>query len=303
MATGMPVVSWVNPTSPISEGRDGFLAEDAEMFGHWCRRLLGDPDLALRLGAQARRTVAERFCLEQFVERWRAAIERAASGARGARPGKRVRTAARPADTTTASHTPTADGIAAPPPGPRAVARGGGRRIVLATAWTPISTSMYYERALRAGHQVLTWGPSMDQETLGQWRAATEQHALKAPGTADEKIRMLRGLTRPADVPAVVGQLSVGELIDRLPRGFRPDLFVWIDGGPGFLPTELERLDCPTVCLVGDSHTQLDWRLAYARRFSHVFLMFNRQHVPLFRGAGCERVDWLPAACDPEIHR
>jgi len=163
---------------------------------------------------------------------------------------------------------------------------------------------MYYERAFRAaGHDVLTWGPHMDDATLARWREVTEQHALKPVGSAEEKIRLLRGLRRPADIPAAPGQPSVRELLERLPRGWRPDLFIWIDGGPEFLPLDLERLDCPTACLVGDSHTQLDWRLAYARGFSHVFLMFNRQHVGRFEAGGCRNVGWLPAACDPDIHR
>jgi GT2 family glycosyltransferase/2-polyprenyl-3-methyl-5-hydroxy-6-metoxy-1,4-benzoquinol methylase len=143
----------------------------------------------------------------------------------------------------------------------------------------------------------------MDAATLAQWQAVTEQHALKPVGSAEEKIHLLRGLSRPADVPAPKGQPSVTALLERLPRGWRPDLFVWIDGGPDFLPLDLGRLDCPTVCLAGDTHAQLDWRLAYARPFSHVFLMFNRQHMAAFRDAGCPRVGWLPAACDPDIHR
>src|SRR5262249_41614146 len=50
MATGMPVLAWANPTSPIAEGVDGFVAEDREMFAYWAQRLLDDGDLALRLG-------------------------------------------------------------------------------------------------------------------------------------------------------------------------------------------------------------------------------------------------------------
>ncbi len=302
MATGMPAVTWANPTSPVREGLEGFAAEDPASFTHWVRRLLDDPDLARRLGARARTTVADRFPLEAFVERWRAVLEEAADRRRRAWP-------VTPVDGGTATGpgtaAPTAPPAVAPAAVPAARAAGPGpRKVVLATAWMPISTSMYYERAFRAaGHDVLTWGPAMDEATLARWREATEQHALKAAGSAEEKIRLLRGLSRPADLPAAPGQPSVRELLDRLPRGWRPDLFVWIDGGPGFLPLELERLDCPTAGLVGDSHTQLDWRLAYARAFGHVFVMFNRQHVPVFSAGGCRRVAWLPAACDPEIHR
>ena len=282
MATGMPIVAWANPTSPITEGIDGFVAEDAEMFGRWCRRLLDDPSLARRLGTAARRTVLDRFPFDAFRDRWISLLDEAADPPSSGIPAGI--TVSQPAMRTPA------------PARPR-------RRVLIASAWTPISTAMYYERAFRASHEVITWGPHMQEATLGQWKAVTEQHALKSAGGAEEKIRLLRGLSRPADIPAAEGQPSVVDALARLPRGWTPDLFVWVDGGPSFLPADLGRLDCPTVALVGDSHTQMDWRLAYARCFTHVLCTFNRQHVPLFRAGGCARVDWLPAACDPDIHR
>lgn len=283
MATGMPVVTWASPTSPISEGLDGLVAHDPEELRHWVRRLLEDPALGARLGAAARRTAARLFPVAAFRRRWAELL-----GEVRARPT-----------------------VPASPPATRASVSGRGAspapgrrlRVVLASTWTPISTASYYERAFRAHHEVLTWGPAMDEATLGQWQAVTEQHALKPAGSAEEKIRLLRGLTRPADIPGPKGQPSVGALLAQLPRGWQPDLFVWIDGGPEFLPLELERLDCPTVCLAGDTHTQLDWRLAYARLHSHAYVTFNRQHLPRLREAGCAWVGWLPAACDPEIHR
>lgn len=280
MATGAPVVSWANPTSPIVEGVSGFLAEDVETFAHWARRLLADRDLAMKIGAAGRRLVADRFPVEVFRERWNEVLHHTADSTRSPR-------------TSRSADTPTRLKSSESPP---------RRRVVLATAWTPISTSTYYAKAF-ADHDVVTWGPDIDEATLAQWRAATDQHELKASGTAEEKIRLLRALNRPADVPAPPGRPSIAALIDKLPKGWHPDLFVWIDGGPTFLPVDLGRLDCPTVCLVGDSHTQLDWRLEYARAFSHVFLMFNRQHVPVFQSAGCSKVGWLPAACDPDVHR
>ncbi|MBI4611251.1 MAG: methyltransferase domain-containing protein [Candidatus Rokubacteria bacterium] len=176
-------------------------------------------------------------------------------------------------------------------------------KVVVATAGNPIATSSYYERALRRHHDVRTWGPTMDDGTLGQWQAVADQHALKAAGSAEEKIALLRGLIRPADHPCPKGTPDVRELLRTLPAGWRPDLFLWIDNGPDFLPLGLEALDCPTACLMGDSHTQLDWRLRYAQLFQHAFVMFNRQHIPAFQAAGCASVHWLPAACDPRVHR
>ncbi|MCL6640463.1 MAG: glycosyltransferase, partial [Candidatus Rokubacteria bacterium] len=109
--------------------------------------------------------------------------------------------------------------------------------------------------------------------------------------------------SRLADVPAGPGQPSTGGLLARLPRGWHPDLFVWIDGGPEFLPLDLERLDCASVCLLGDTHTQFEWRATYARAYEHAFVMFNRQHAPRVRDRRGRPAGWLPAACDPDIHR
>lgn len=192
-------------------------------------------------------------------------------------------------------------------PAPRVLRHAGPEprslKVLLATAGTPISTSTYYERALRRRCDVRTWGPTMDEATLTQWKVVTDQHALKAAGSAEEKIALLTQLVRPADHPCPKGTPDVTELLRALPSGWRPDLFLWIDNGPDFLPRGLEGLDCPTACLIGDSHAQLDWRLGYAKLFQHVFLMFNRQHIPAFRSAGCANVHWLPAAGDPRIHR
>ncbi|MBI4506135.1 MAG: glycosyltransferase, partial [Chloroflexi bacterium] len=83
MATGMPVVSWAHPTSPIVDGYNGFVSADEAYLRRCLRRLLDDPDLARRLGVRARQTVAERFdvrilvaaCAEVFpqaIAGWRA---------------------------------------------------------------------------------------------------------------------------------------------------------------------------------------------------------------------------------------
>lgn len=329
MATGMPVVAWANPTGPVRDGLEGFTADDPGTFRLRARRLLEDADLGRRLGERARSRVAELFPLEAFLERWRAVLAEAADPARRARPGaspaadqgpaaRRPRSESRPAGevddarsrperAAPESAVPAAapEPVPAPAPGPGpGRARPDRRRVVLASAWTPISTAMYYARAFRAaGHDVLTWGPNLDARGLLDWRAAHAEHALKPPGHDERFLALLAALSRPAEVPDGPGQPSTRRLLARLPRGWRPDLFVWIDGGPGFLPLDLERLDCPTVCLLGDTHTQFDWRAAYARAYEHAFVTFNRQHAARVRDRHGRTAGWLPAACDPEIHR
>jgi tetratricopeptide (TPR) repeat protein len=75
MATGMPVVSLINPTCPIESGANGFVAEHADELREQLLRLLDDPDLARRLGAMARETVEARFPLDRFVNAWNETFE------------------------------------------------------------------------------------------------------------------------------------------------------------------------------------------------------------------------------------
>ncbi|HAA73713.1 TPA: hypothetical protein DCE37_01155, partial [Candidatus Latescibacteria bacterium] len=78
---------------------------------------------------------------------------------------------------------------------------------------------------------------------------------------------------------------------------------MWADNGGAFLPIGFDKLSCPSVALIGDTHTgQMDWRIDYAKMFSHVYLMFTRHHIPEFEQAGVTNIGWLPAACDPRFH-
>ncbi|MDP6776705.1 MAG: glycosyltransferase family 4 protein, partial [Candidatus Latescibacteria bacterium] len=75
MATGMPLVSLANASSPVVDGECGFVSGDpAELRGR-VESLLEDVDLARRMGAEARRAVAERFAVKDFVEGWNEIFE------------------------------------------------------------------------------------------------------------------------------------------------------------------------------------------------------------------------------------
>ena len=54
MATGMPAISTRAPESPVVDGDNGFLGDDAAALHGAARSLLADPGLALRMGARAR---------------------------------------------------------------------------------------------------------------------------------------------------------------------------------------------------------------------------------------------------------
>ncbi len=78
MACGMPVVSLANPTSPLTDGVDGFISYDAGTLRERIEQLLGDLDLAREIGARGRETVASQFPVSAFVDRWREILESAA---------------------------------------------------------------------------------------------------------------------------------------------------------------------------------------------------------------------------------
>jgi len=79
MATGMPVVSLANPTSPLTDGHDGFVSGDVPVLRQRISRLLADANLAKTIGAEGKRTVERVFPIGAFLEKWERAIQRAYS--------------------------------------------------------------------------------------------------------------------------------------------------------------------------------------------------------------------------------
>ena len=70
MATGMPVVSYANATSPIRDGENGYISSDTGYLKERVLALLNDLELATALGQKARETVAAQFSVAAFVEKW-----------------------------------------------------------------------------------------------------------------------------------------------------------------------------------------------------------------------------------------
>ena len=140
MACGMPVVSLANPTSPITDGVDGFLSYDADQLRSRIQSLLTDIEFARVIGGKGRDTVARKFPMSVFIERWRAVIEEAVEQGAAKRP------AAKPA----ASDIPRAN-------------------IVLEYCSSPFSTARYIENALRADQNVKTIGTRVPGALLAEW--------------------------------------------------------------------------------------------------------------------------------------
>lgn len=88
------------------------------------------------------------------------------------------------------------------------------------------------------------------------------------------------------------------EEIDAIPRtGF--DLYLVIDDGRQYLlPPELR----PRACWAIDTHMDFKWNLRRAREFDFVFAA-QRDGSEQLRAAGIDGCQWLPLACDPQVHR
>lgn len=270
MATGMPIATTANGTSPITDGVDGLVSGDHACLAAGIRRLLEDPAQAARLGAAARATVARRFPHEAFVANWTRAIEAAS------RP---VPLPARPGGA--AAGLP----VAGRPVARRADAPGGEKlKILLSYVSYPATTARYFERSLRAArHEVVTIGPRIPESLIKAWNL----EAMREPVTGHD-------LPAPHDV-------DLARVVASLPARWRPDLFLWIESVPGNAPRGVATLDCPTACYVIDSHLDAASRAEWASRFDWVFLA-QRAQVAEFTQAGCARVRWLPLACDPDLH-
>ncbi len=235
MATGMPVVATANRTSPIRDGENGYLSEDRTYLSECLRHLLADRELAIRFGQAARETVVQQFPIGGFVDDWNAALDA-------------CRSAARPV-------------VGAPgPPRPRTTTMGRPEgeasrlKILLAYVSYPATTGRYLETSLRRRHDVLTVGPAIGPEIIRAW-----------------KLEAMRDPVTPHDIPCGLGP-NLDRLVATLPAGWRPDLMLWVESVPGYLPEQIPRLDCPTACYLIDSHLNLEWHLSWAQRFDWVFV-------------------------------
>jgi hypothetical protein len=143
--------------------------------------------------------------------------------------------------------------------------------ILLGYGYSPGTAGAYFERALAREHQVTYVGTPWED--------------------------------RPGYAPTV----DLAQLAAALP--VPPDLFLYVDNGNVFYaPTGLESLPCPTAAYLIDAWppfvtTQRNtYRLRLARLFDYVFVA-HPGAVDLFsRWRGGLPVEWLPLACDPQIH-
>lgn len=72
MAIGLPIVTTAKQELPkiIENGVNGFISNNPEELVKYCNILLQDHELARQMGAQARKTIEEKFSLANFIQNW-----------------------------------------------------------------------------------------------------------------------------------------------------------------------------------------------------------------------------------------
>jgi len=143
MASGAPVISLANPTSPLTDGEDGFASPGVERLRACAKLLLDDRALAGKMGEKGRATVEKKFPMEPFISRWNEAIDNAMAG----KPAR-----------------------------PRVYA-GKRAGVWIDYAYYPATTAHYMRRAFAEKYDVVASGPSLPDEAVKLWRLEN----MKAP--------------------------------------------------------------------------------------------------------------------------
>ena len=47
-------------------------------------------------------------------------------------------------------------------------------------------------------------------------------------------------------------------MLERIPDGFNPDYFIWVESGLGKAPTGLDKLSCPKAAYLIDTHIHFE---------------------------------------------
>ena len=155
MATGTPVVSFANPSSPVVDGVNGYVSDQPGVLRSRLLSLLSDLDLAKQLGAEGRRTVESRFGLPTFVRRWNELLDTR-------RAGSAVTLRARPQPEI---------------PGPRRTSR---TRVLLAYVSCPVAPARHIETSLRRHHDVVTVGPAVGPDFIRTWQLEQMREPVRA---------------------------------------------------------------------------------------------------------------------------
>ena len=85
MACGCAIVSTANCMIPdiIQNGVNGLISNNPQELRSYLEMLLNNDSVAAELGANARKTIEERYSLERFTQSWNKAFELATNSYRG----------------------------------------------------------------------------------------------------------------------------------------------------------------------------------------------------------------------------
>lgn len=155
--------------------------------------------------------------------------------------------------------------------------------IWLAYVSYPVTTAVYFERALRRSYRTTTIGPPLPQELIEKWQLQNMKLPIEAHDIttgANPDMAKIIADTRPEDYP---------------------DLYLWIESVGGYYPSNLDALPCAKACYLIDSHLNLSMHLEWGKQFDMVFIA-QREYLEKFQKLGMKTF-WLPLGCDPEVHQ
>ena len=144
MATGMPVVSSWNKSSPIVDGENGYVSKDPNYLNQCIDDLLKNPEEARRIGEQGRKTVQDKFPLNRFLQSWQKVIQQSVL-AFLERTGVDMEN----------KDIPFQEKVR--------------KNILMDFVSYPATTAHYLERAFRQNHNVITCGSQINEEVIKLW--------------------------------------------------------------------------------------------------------------------------------------
>ncbi len=155
--------------------------------------------------------------------------------------------------------------------------------IWLAYVSYPVTTAVYFERALRRKYRVTTIGPQLPPRLIEAW----DLKNLKLP-------------ILPLNIDTKF-DADVLKIKESLPREFHPDIFLWVESVDGYFPANIKELGCPTACYLIDSHVNLEKHIKWAVNFDYVFIA-QLEYLNEFREKANPNTYWLPLAADEFVH-
>ena len=154
--------------------------------------------------------------------------------------------------------------------------------ILLYYASLPTTTAAFLEKAMRRICGVISYGPTVNKDMLGKLDLLSIEKRVK-----NHQITFLNG--------------DMERVLERLPVGWKPDVFLYVDTGLFYTLKNLEVLNCLKAIYLIDSHLAFDLHLELAKDYDIVFTA-HKPAVEMFKERGIENVFWIPPACDPDLH-